>query len=118
MQKSTSFYTDVLKLKVKSQTQDWVEFFNQNTVLALHPAKKSPLRRGHGILVGFMVDDFENTFDYLKEKNVKFFKNPKIEPFGRHMIIQDPDGHLISIVQLSGGSVEEGFDLLGLVGAE
>lgn len=119
MQKSISFYTEVLKLKVKSQTPDWVEFFNQGTVLALHPVKnKKLLKHGHGILVGFTVDDFENTFTYLKDKDVKFFKKPKDEPFGRHMIVKDPDGHLISIVQLSGGSVEEGFDLLGLVGAE
>jgi len=48
-----------------------------------------------------------------------FFKNPKEEGFGKHAIIEDPDGHLISIVKLkSTQSEEDGFDFLGLVGAE
>jgi lactoylglutathione lyase len=48
---------------------------------------------------------------------VKFFKKPKEEPFGKHAIVQDPDGHLISIAEIKEKS-SEGFDLLGLIGAE
>ena len=36
----------------------------------------------------------------LKKKKVKFYKKPTKEPFGWHAIIQDPDGHLISIIQM------------------
>jgi predicted enzyme related to lactoylglutathione lyase len=87
-------------------------------VLALHPArKKSKLKTGSGILVGFEVSDLDSTMKSLKTKKVKLFKKPREEPFGKHAILQDPDGHLISIAQLKEKSIE-GFDLLGLIGAE
>ncbi len=119
MEKSIKFYSDTLELPVKSRSKDWTEFFNNDTVLALHPApeKKKMLKTGSGTLVGFEVTDLDSTVKKLKEKRVKFFKRPKDEPFGKHAIVQDPDGHLISIAELKEKS-SEGFDLLGLIGAE
>lgn len=120
MEKSIKFYSDTLELPVKSRSKDWTEFFNNDTVLALHPApekKKKMLKTGSGTLVGFEVTDLESTVKKLEEKRVKFFKRPKEEPFGKHAIVQDPDGHLISIAELKEKS-SEGFDLLGLIGAE
>lgn len=119
MEKSIKFYSDTLELPVKSRSKDWTEFFNNDTVLALHPApeKKKMLKTGSGTLVGFEVTDLDSTVKKLKEKRVKFFKRPKEEPFGKHAIVQDPDGHLISIAELNEKS-SEGFDLLGLIGAE
>ena len=119
MEKSIRFYSDILELPVKSRAKDWTEFFKNDTVLALHPApkKKKTLKTGSGILVGFEVTDLDSTVKKLKEKRVKFFKKPKEEPFGKHAIVQDPDGHLISIAQIKEKS-SGGFDLLGLIGAE
>lgn len=119
MEKSIKFYSDTLELPVKSRSKDWTEFFNNDTVLALHPApeKKKMLKTGSGTLVGFEVTDLDSTVKKLKEKRVKFFKRPKEEPFGKHAIVRDPDGHLISIAELNEKS-SEGFDLLGLIGAE
>lgn len=119
MEKSIRFYSDILELPVKSRARDWTEFFKNDTVLALHPApkKKKTLKTGSGILIGFEVTDLDSTVKKLKEKRVKFFKRPKEEPFGKHAIVQDPDGHLISIAKLKEKS-SEGFDLLGLIGTE
>lgn len=119
MEKSIKFYSDTLELPVKSRSKDWTEFFNNDTVLALHPApeKRKMLKTGSGTLVGFEVTDLDSTVKKLKEKRVKFFKRPKEEPFGKHAIVQDPDGHLISIAELNEKS-SGGFDLLGLIGAE
>ncbi len=119
MEKSIKFYSDILELPIKTSSKDWTEFFNNDTVLALHPApeKKKTLKTGSGTLVGFEVSDLDSTVNKLKERRVKFFKRPKDEPFGKHAIVQDPDGHLISIVELKEKS-SEGFDLLGLIGAE
>ncbi len=64
-----------------------------------------------------MISDLESTAKMLKEKNVKFFKELKNESFGKHAIIEDPDGYLISIAEMKSKSAEE-FDLLGLLGAE
>ncbi len=119
MEKSIKFYSDILELPIKSRSKDWTEFFKNDTVLALHPApeKKKMLKTGSGTLVGFEVTDLDSTVKKLKGKRVKFFKRPKDEPFGKHAIVQDPDGHLISIAELKEKS-SEGFDLLGLIGAE
>jgi lactoylglutathione lyase len=118
MEKSVKFYRDTLGLPIKTKSKDWTEFFNNDTVMALHPAKKkSNIKTGSGMLVGFEVGDLEATVKKLKEKKVRFFKKPKEEPFGKHAIVQDPDGHLISIAEIKEKSAE-GFDLLGLIGAE
>ena len=120
MEKSIKFYNEILELPIKTRSQDWTEFFNNDTVLALHPSpkKRAKLKTGSGTLVGFEVTDLDSTVKRLKEKRVKFFKKPKEEPFGKHAIVQDPDGHLISIAEINEKSSEEGFDLLGLIGAE
>ena len=120
MEKSIKFYNEILELPIKTKSKDWTEFFKNDTVLALHPApkkKKSILKVGSGTLVGFEVSDLNSTIEKLKQKRVKFFKKPKEEPFGKHAIVQDPDGHLISIAEIKEKS-SEGFDLLGLIGAE
>jgi lactoylglutathione lyase len=118
MEKSIRFYRDTLGIPIKTKSKDWTEFFNKDTVLALHPAKKkSKMKTGSGMLIGFEVSDLDSTVKKLKEKRVKFFKKPKEEPFGKHAIIQDPDGHLVSIAEIKEKSTE-GFDLLGLIGRE
>ena len=120
MDKSIKFYRDVLELPVKNTSTEWVEFFSSGTVLALHPAKSKARTKNSGVLVGFMVSDLESVAKKLKEKKVEFFKEPKDESFGKHAIIEDPDGHLISIVKLKENpqAGEEGFDFLGMIGAE
>jgi catechol 2,3-dioxygenase-like lactoylglutathione lyase family enzyme len=118
MDRSIKFYRDTLGIPVKTKSKDWTEFFNKDTVLALHPAKKkSKMKTGSGMLVGFEVSDLDSTVKILKEKKVKFFKKPKEEPFGKHAIIKDPDGHLVSIAEIK-EKAAEGFDLLGLIGQE
>ena len=122
--RSIKFYEEVLGLPIKTKSADWVEFFNRETTLALHPIKKGSsesankeIKTGMATLVGFMVSDLDATAKILKENNVEFFKNPKNESFGKHAIVKDPDGHLISIAEIKSKPSEE-FDLLGLLGAE
>ena len=118
MEKSLVFYKDILGLPIKSQSEAWTEFFVNGTVLAWHPAEnKTKLKTGISILIGFMVSDLETNVKKLKENKVKFFKEAKEEPFGKHAIIEDPDGHLISIAEIN-TEPTEGFDLIGLIGVE
>ena len=120
MNKSVQFYKEILNIPLKKKSDEWTEFFNKETVLALHPAKnKEKIKSGQHILVGFSASDFDQTMKKLQDKKVIFFKNPREEGFGKHAIIEDPDGHLISIVKLKENPLEgDGFDFLGLVGAE
>ncbi|MFY9799602.1 MAG: VOC family protein [Candidatus Nitrosopolaris sp.] len=118
MKKSIDFYKDILGLPLKYQSEEWTEFFSNGTTLALRAAKeRQKTKSAPTMLTGFMINDLDSTVKRLKEKKVKFFKEPREEPFGKHAIFEDPDEHLISIVQLDAKSAE-GFDLLGLVGAE
>ena len=100
MKRSVKFYRDVLGMELKEKSKDWVEFAERGTVIALHPSKKKRFAKNNSMLVGFSVSDFDDVCTGLKKKKVKFYKKPTQEPFGRHAIIQDPDGHLISIIQM------------------
>ena len=101
MEKSVTFYRDILGMKIKHESQDWVEFVNENgrAVLALHP-KRTSSSESPNMLVGFTVNDIESVCKQLEEKGVKFYKKLTEESFGKHAIIQDPDGHLISIADI------------------
>ncbi|MER5174738.1 MAG: VOC family protein [Candidatus Nitrosocosmicus sp.] len=120
MNRSVQFYKEVLNIPLKKRSDEWTEFFNKETVLALHPAKrKEKLKSGQHILIGLSASDFDQTIKNLQEKEVVFFKKPREEGFGKHAIIEDPDGHLISIVKLKENPQDpDGFDFLGLIGAE
>jgi lactoylglutathione lyase len=117
MDKSIKFYRDILELPIKNTSSEWIEFFSSGTVLALHPSKSKSKTKNSRVLVGFMVSNLETVAKKLKDKKVEFFKEPKEESFGKHAIIADPDGHLISIAEIS-SKISEGFDLIGLIGAE
>jgi len=100
MKRSTKFYSETLGMKLKKKSKDWTEFSEGGTVLAIHPAKRKRIKKNNSMLVGFSVSDFDDVINGLKKKKARFFKKPKEEPFGKHAIIQDPDGHLISIMQM------------------
>jgi len=108
MKKSIDFYNNVLGMEKKQESEDWVEFLKQGTVLALHPAKKKTKNhrlqeatKGGNILIGFNVSDLESVCNDLNKKNVKFYKNLKNESFGKHAIIEDPEGNLISLAEMA-----------------
>jgi lactoylglutathione lyase len=104
MKKSIEFYRDVLGMQLKRESENWVELSKgSSTVLALHPARKSPenTQKQTGMLVGFNVTDLQDVCRELEKKKVKFYKKQTEENFGKHAIIEDPDGHLVSLVELS-----------------
>jgi lactoylglutathione lyase len=107
MKKSIKFYGNVLGMELKQHhSRDWVEFAKEgNTVLALHPIKKTskkrPIKKNNSMLLGFNISDIESVCGDLKKKKVKFYKKLTQEHFGKHAIIQDPDGHLISLAEIA-----------------
>jgi catechol 2,3-dioxygenase-like lactoylglutathione lyase family enzyme len=120
MERSIEFYKNMLGLPLKNNSHEWAEFFKDGTTLALHPMKKKLKEQAGsavGMLVGFMVSNMDETYQNLKRKNVKFLKEPKEESFGKHAIILDPDGYMISIAQLRVKVAEE-VDLFGALGIE
>jgi lactoylglutathione lyase len=110
LNKSIDFYNNVLGMEKKQESEDWVEFMKQGTVLALHPIGKksksdeqkkiSRNAKSGNILIGFNVSDLESVCNDLNKKNVKFYKDLKNESFGKHAIIEDPEGNLISLAEM------------------
>jgi len=111
MEKLINFYKDTLGLALKSKSKDWTEFIQDGTVLALHPANKKFRTKSNkpkmGMLVAFKVSDMNEAYKMLKGKQVRFFKEPTEEDFGKHAIILDPDGYMISLVELKPSKEEE-----------
>lgn len=119
MQRSIKFYKYTLGLTLKSKSKDWTEFIQDGTVLALHPAKRLKVKSKEpkmGMLVAFRVSDMDEVYEILKRKRVKFFKEPKEEDFGKHAIILDPDGYMISLVELKITATEEMQQATGYYG--
>ncbi len=110
MRRSINFYKNTLGLPLKSRSKDWTEFIQDGTVLALHPARKKfrpKSKQKVGMLIGFKVGNIDEVYKALKRKRVKFMKEPLLEHFGKHAVILDPDGHMISIIEFKISKEEE-----------
>jgi hypothetical protein len=59
------------------------------------------------MLVAFKVISMDEAYKVLKRKRVRFMKEPKDEDFGKHAIILDPDGYMISLIELKISKEEE-----------
>ena len=112
--KLITFYKDVLGMKVKRESKGWVELSTKEgtTRLALHLTQKhagdqiqeeqtaAAAVKIRTMLLGFNVSDLENVCRDLENKEIKFYKKLKEEPFGKHAIIEDPEGNLISMAEI------------------
>lgn len=108
LHKMVAFYKDILRMKVKHESEEWVELSTKegSTKLALHLTEKRTEDQIRGatkirtMLLGFSVSDLENVCKDLESKGVKFYKRLKEESFGKHAIIEDPEGNLISMAEI------------------
>lgn len=108
--KLIKFYRDILELRVKQESENWIELSTKegSTVLALYPKRgeKKPssiklgLGEGRNTLIGFNVSDLDSICKELENRGVSFYKRPSEESFGKHAIIEDPEGNLISIAEM------------------
>jgi lactoylglutathione lyase len=105
------FYRDVLAMGVKHESDEWVELSTKegSTSLALHLSQKvvKDLKQAEQtadvkmrtVSLGFNVSDLENVCKDLESKGAKFYKRLTEESFGKHAIIEDPEGNLISMAE-------------------
>lgn len=104
MNRSISFYRDVLGLPLKFETTHWTEFATEGATLALHlseianpakePSQELPSGRCRPGLSVPNLDEFHGT---MVERKVKCIQEPK-ETFGARIAqYADPDGLPISV---------------------
>ena len=62
-----------------------------------HMGKPSMKSRGNGVLLWFLVDDFDKALKVIKKAKVKILENVKVNPNAQHreIWIQDPDGYVV-----------------------
>lgn len=103
MQKSTSFYKDVLGLSIKINMPQWVEFDTEGTILALTPetaeTKIDPMNNQSGISIGFQVKDLDRTYSDLRKKGASFQMPPMDQGYGFSAVFEDPNGYKINLTQ-------------------
>ena len=100
LQASRKFYKDVMGLKVKNESENWVEFQLGETSLAIRPEPEGledPRKVKWGHALAFKVDDVDAVYEQLRQRGVHFLVKPRDEFFGRHAEFVDPDGHIYSI---------------------
>lgn len=100
LDKSVDFYHNLIGLPVRSQRRSWVDLGTSGALLSLHPASlDSDGARGGGIMVGFLVGDIVSALDELRSKGVRVHKDITDRSAGKHAIVADPDGYLVSLFE-------------------
>lgn len=106
MERSVSFYRDVLGLPMKFTSPGWTEFDTGTTTVALHRAlnekQSAEVQRSTPGLaqLGFSVDDLQAAYEALKAQDVPFSLPPQKQPSGITLaVLHDPDGLGITLQQ-------------------
>lgn len=105
-ERSLHFYRDLLKLPVKGEHETYIEFDTGSTILAINT--KESVREITGLTVpdrgaatyeiGFVVEQVQETIDYLRANGVPVVVEPTEKPWGQTVAyVTDPDGNLIEI---------------------
>jgi len=99
MDRSVTFYRDVLGLKLLYQTPHWSELDAGNIHIGLHPeGKEVKVSPSMGCTFGFEVADIQKTIADLKNKGAHVFMEPR-QDFGWLAMVGDPDGYAVQLYQ-------------------
>ncbi len=103
LNRAVDFYKNILGFNVRFQHG---EFFaslihpNTNLRIDLHPTEANGKDVGFGTIVYFDSKNFDQTFEYLKNKNVKV-GTPKTEgDSGRFVTFYDSEGNALGLEEI------------------
>lgn len=110
LDRSLTFYTDVLGIKLKHRAEAFAQLETGATRLALFTRDamsvtlgmplKAPANDAPGFELGFKVDNVDAAFRELRESGAAEVIAPTDRPWGqRTAYVRDPDGHLIELAQ-------------------
>jgi lactoylglutathione lyase len=102
LDRSITFYHDVLGLKIKRREEKWVEFDLGETTLALRQVRGRlwATNRG-GAEVSLLVDDIAHTLRNLRLSGVSTLGALEERPQGWTVPLDDPDGNRLYLVEPS-----------------
>lgn len=104
MERSVAFYRDALGLRVKYQTDDWVELDAGNVTIALRrfgsgPEGRPELGVGEGATIVFEVDDIEAAKAELEGSGVRLLGGVFTYGAVRLAAFEDVNGNVLQIYQ-------------------
>src|SRR5689334_10808000 len=91
MDRAVQFYRDTMGFNVKFQSPHWSEFATGETQLALHPATAA--NPAGTVQLGFSVPDIAAFYQEMRNKGVKFTKDPTSEEGARQARFLDAEGN-------------------------
>ncbi|WP_333661927.1 VOC family protein [Chishuiella changwenlii] len=111
LEETKKFYTDVLNFGVTFENEFYLLLHTPKQeaeisfLLPNHPSQQSLFHQpfnGKGMYLTIEVDNVDNLYKEIKEKNIDIKIELRDEPWGdRHFAIQDPNGIGIDIVTYS-----------------
>jgi metallothiol transferase len=91
IKRAAAFYENILGLKKTGEWTNYVEFNVGGVELSIEQNGK--------LEIFLLVDDVDKSYKSLKEKGVKFVREPKDEHWGgRTATLVDPDGNMFTLV--------------------
>lgn len=103
--KSLDFYTNKLGLEINEQDNKFASFKLDGTSLAIFEKSeavemfpRSYMKAGGGIVLGFQVENVQESCKKLMESGVDIFEGPKTTAWGQTVAyFNDPDGNIYEI---------------------
>lgn len=100
LEKSKNFYENILGLNKKYEYPTYVGYDCGGVEVGLTPRDNLEIGKD-APTIQFFVNNVDDVFKSLKEKNVKFIKKPHNQPWGgRQARFQDPDGNVIDLTEI------------------
>ena len=106
LERSVTFYRDVIGLRVRIEGDGYVEFEMENTKFSLFDRSKLPglIGREGGNPpcgeIGFLIEDVDGEAERLRGLGVDILSGPVDRPWReRTLHIADPDGNIIEFAQ-------------------
>lgn len=105
LEKAIQFYTEVLDFKVsKHYGEKIVSLVHHEIPIVLEETATEKSTQGQSVLLGIQTNNIEKDFDRLKSLGVTvLFDEPQQCPPGRYLVIEDPSGNQIEVVEFSNG---------------
>ncbi|MBO9539390.1 VOC family protein [bacterium] len=99
MDRSVTFYRDVLGLSVLSSNPAITEFEMGGITFGLQYMPAGARNNGMAVTIDFAVDDIQAMIDKLEAKGVAFVAKELDQPFNKLAKFQDPDGNLLGFIE-------------------
>lgn len=107
LERSISYYRDVIGLPFKFSESGYAEFATEGTKFALFERARLPQLIGRDATEGeatmevaFLVEDVDREADRLRDAGVTVLSGPVDRPWGQRTFhLLDPDGHVVELAQ-------------------